>query len=306
MRLYSACHYTFHRCFKKFAHIKNQKQLFGCEKYLYLKCNMSTTPRPTHLEKTLNNKRQDVISQAMITRIADISPSVKEFELQVKDSIFFFKAGQWVDMFIPGVDVVGGFSMCSAPRLLQDSGILHLAVKASRHPPAHWLHTQSKTGDIVSIRAGGDFFYDPPHGQNENDLLLLAGGVGVNPLISILQQFVQQNQGAVQSHLDKSSLSRAVFMYSARNKEELIFKEKLTEINSLNPQVDIIMRCTRDHCDKDSVRYQQMDITKALSNLNVNRTKVYICGPATFIKAMESFCLHSNIPRSSIFYESWW
>lgn len=47
-----------------------------------------------------------------------------------------------VDLFIPGVDTVGGFSMCSSPGLLQREGVVELAVKYSRHPPAHWVHSQ--------------------------------------------------------------------------------------------------------------------------------------------------------------------
>ena len=47
-----------------------------------------------------------------------------------------------VDFFIPGVSVVGGFSICSSPGLLEREGILELAVKHSVHPPAHWIHTE--------------------------------------------------------------------------------------------------------------------------------------------------------------------
>ena len=46
-----------------------------------------------------------------------------------------------VDFFIPGVEKVGGFSMCSSPGLLQREGVIELAVKYAKHPPAHWVHT---------------------------------------------------------------------------------------------------------------------------------------------------------------------
>ena len=46
-----------------------------------------------------------------------------------------------VDFFIPGVEKVGGFSMCSCPGLLQREGVIELAVKKALHPPAHWIHT---------------------------------------------------------------------------------------------------------------------------------------------------------------------
>lgn len=46
-----------------------------------------------------------------------------------------------VDFFIPGVETVGGFSMCSSPGLLQREGVVELAVKYTKHPPAHWIHS---------------------------------------------------------------------------------------------------------------------------------------------------------------------
>lgn len=44
-------------------------------------------------------------------------------------------------MFIPGLETVGGFSMCSSPQDLATKGTLTLAIKYSTHPPAHWIHT---------------------------------------------------------------------------------------------------------------------------------------------------------------------
>ncbi len=51
-----------------------------------------------------------------------------------------------MDFFIPGVDTVGGFSICSSPGLLQREGVIELAVKHTRHPPAHWIHTKVSEG----------------------------------------------------------------------------------------------------------------------------------------------------------------
>ena len=47
-----------------------------------------------------------------------------------------------IDMMIPGLETVGGFSMCSSPLLLQTHQHMELAVKYSKHPPAYWIHTQ--------------------------------------------------------------------------------------------------------------------------------------------------------------------
>ena len=47
-----------------------------------------------------------------------------------------------VDFTIPGIDVVGGYSMCSSPQLLQKERLMELSVKYSSHPPAYWIHKQ--------------------------------------------------------------------------------------------------------------------------------------------------------------------
>ena len=58
----------------------------------------------------------------------------------------------WVDMFIPGVDKVGGFSIVSTPAELPQ---VRLAVKAAQWPPAMWVHESARVGDTVDVRAGG-------------------------------------------------------------------------------------------------------------------------------------------------------
>ena len=45
-----------------------------------------------------------------------------------------------VDFCIPGTQLVGGYSMCSAPDQLRADRTLELAVKRSTWPPAVWVH----------------------------------------------------------------------------------------------------------------------------------------------------------------------
>ena len=71
-----------------------------------------------------------------------------------------------VDFFIPGVEKVGGFSMCSSPGLLQREGVVELAVKYARHPPAHWVHTAvSEDGRILHC-----FYFHPRRFNNSGQL----------------------------------------------------------------------------------------------------------------------------------------
>jgi len=77
-------------------------------------------------------------------------------------------------------------------------------------------------GSQVQIRVGGDFFYDPVTSRG-HDLLLIAGGVGINPLLSILNHVADLCKGDNSLSADIRD-SRVMLLYSAQTAEELIFK----------------------------------------------------------------------------------
>jgi NAD(P)H-flavin reductase len=69
-----------------------------------------------------------VLSGGRIIDITDVSDSTKLFRIRVDSPDFEFKPGQWVDLFIPSIDTIGGFSLVSAPSELPE---LQLAIKYS-------------------------------------------------------------------------------------------------------------------------------------------------------------------------------
>ncbi|XP_064614221.1 oxidoreductase NAD-binding domain-containing protein 1-like [Liolophura sinensis] len=259
--------------------------------------------RPDHLERTANNTREDVISPATVTSITQLSATVKGLKLKVHDLRLRFKAGQWVDMTIPGVDVVGGFSMSSSPRQLCDKGMIDLAVKHSSHPPAAWVHEKCKTGDQVTVRTGGDFYYDPQPGDLPTHLLLLAGGVGINPLISILRHVTDLNQ----SDMEKPVQAR--LLYSARSEDELIYKDALISLEENHKNVKCQFFVTKELCTHPvlkSGRITKTEIEEAVRELGADQTTCYICGPFPMIKSLEGQLLTLDVPPERILYEKWW
>ncbi|KAM4026732.1 oxidoreductase NAD-binding domain-containing protein 1 isoform 1-T1 [Anomaloglossus baeobatrachus] len=184
---------------------------------------MTSQRKTDHLERTANTFRQEIISPAQICGITNESSTVKRVRLAVENSDFTFKAGQWVDFFIPGVPKVGGFSICSSPGLLEREGVLELAVKYNLHPPAHWIHTQCSLGSEVALRVGGEFFFDPQASDSPVDLVLIAGGVGINPLFSILLHVADLHK-ALETTGKGFEMGSVRLYYCAKNSSELLFK----------------------------------------------------------------------------------
>uniref|UniRef100_A0A8C9YFX5 Oxidoreductase NAD-binding domain containing 1 n=1 Tax=Sander lucioperca TaxID=283035 RepID=A0A8C9YFX5_SANLU len=213
--------------------------------------NMSSKSQMDHLERTANNYRQNALYPAQVCGIINESETVKRLRLAVHPD-FSFKAGQWVDFFIPNVEKVGGFSMCSSPGLLQREGIVELAVKYAKHPPAHWIHTMCTVGSRVAMRVGGDFFFHPTPSDPTVHLLLVAGGVGINPLYSILLHSTDLLR------LNRASGGRdynisAHLCYSAKNTQELLFKSSIIEACREFPdKISCDLHVTQQSIDVDS------------------------------------------------------
>ncbi|XP_054670655.1 oxidoreductase NAD-binding domain-containing protein 1 isoform X3 [Grus americana] len=227
-----------------------------------------------HLERTANNFRQEVISQAKVCGITNESETVKRLRLSIANKDFTFKAGQWVDFFIPGVSVVGGFSICSSPGLLKRERILELAVKYAVHPPAHWIHTKCTLDSEVALRVGD------LHGYQEGK------GNGYK-------------MGTVKLY------------YSAKNTSELLFKKNILGLMNAFPgkiacrfhvtqQSSQICKELQPHITEG--RISEKDLEKHASK----DTLWYICGPPPMIESISKLLSNIGVPRNCVFFEKWW
>src|SRR5690606_7871577 len=106
--------------------------------------------------------------------------------------------GQWLDTFVPGTPKAGGFTITSPPSAAAATGHRHaapyleLAVQESPdNAPAAWLWRPREAilGATLKVRVGGSFVF-PPVGVADvaslRRVVFVAGGVGVNPLMSML------------------------------------------------------------------------------------------------------------------------
>ncbi|XP_013788312.1 oxidoreductase NAD-binding domain-containing protein 1-like, partial [Limulus polyphemus] len=186
--------------------------------------SLVSSKRVEHLTLTAKQFRQMKIFKASVQKIENASPSVRKIFLRIEEPGFEYKAGQWVDFFIPGVEQVAGYSMTSAPCMVQEAGLMELAIRYSDFPPTRWIHRECEPGKEISVRVGGDFFYDPqPNDLDANsDILLVGGGVGINPVASIAQHYCYlKGKNSTSPDIQPGNLK--VF-YSARTEKELIYR----------------------------------------------------------------------------------
>lgn len=267
---------------------------------------MSSTTQMDHLQRTAANSRQQALFPAEVCGISMESDTVKRLRLSVPPD-FSFKAGQWVDMLVPGVETVGGFSMCSSPGLLQREGVIELAVKYSQHPPAYWVHTQCTVGSRVALRVGGDFFFDPAPSGPALELLLLAGGVGINPLYSILlhtADLLREGRGY--------SIGTAHIFFSAKNTHELLFKSSILDMvrefpDSLSCQFHVTQQSSEVEAPLQTVtNHGRITEQQLQTHVRPQTTLCYLCGPPPMIEGLSQTLRTLGLPKDRILFEKWW
>ncbi|MEW6132836.1 MAG: FAD-dependent oxidoreductase [Pseudomonadota bacterium] len=231
------------------------------------------------------------IYPARIARIWQATPTIKAFELEVDDPDYKYLPGQWVEVsaVIDGDIKTSGYSITTSPT---QKGVVGLAIKtSSTHPVTRWLHAAS-VGDTIDITRGqGPFVFLPDMGE---DIVLIGGGVGVTPLLSIFR-FVR----------DASPETHATLYYSVSEPDEILFCEELEQAarrhNNLSLEITVTQPCA-------AWRGQTGRINKLkLAALNAAPDALfYLCGPPGMVDDMENYLRDLGVPPSRIIFEKWW
>ena len=207
---------------------------------------------------------------ATIVAIRDESASAKTFTLDVLTE-WRYKAGQHCVIRLTdenGYMAARDYSLSSAPR----SGQIEITVgHAFMGEVSGWLFDRVKVGDTVEISRplGEDFSWSS---DQETPLLLIAGGIGIVPLMGILRE-----------HRLTNSTSSIALAYSFRSNDEVCFSSELMSTRE-NEQIELWV--TRDEARE---RQHSGRITaKSLSPLITQNQRIYVCGPTSFVDAMES------------------
>ncbi|XP_006170765.1 oxidoreductase NAD-binding domain-containing protein 1 [Tupaia chinensis] len=282
----------------------------GTVRHLALSSIMRSQRKTDHLQRTASAVRREIVSPAKVCGAADESPTVRSIRLLVADKHFSFKAGQWVDFFIPGVSVVGGFSICSSPRLLEQERMIELAVKYTNHPPALWVHNKCVLGSEVAVRVGGEFFFDPQPTDASRNLVLIAGGVGINPLLSILRHSADLHRARVDGGSGPETGTVKLF-YSARDTSELLFQKNILDLVNEFPEkiacsLHVTKQTTQISAELQPYITEGRVTEEEIGGHISGETLFYICGPPPMTDFFSKQLEDSHVPKEHICFEKWW
>jgi len=186
----------------------------------------------------------------------------------------------------------------------KEAGLPATEPEAVVHPGyiSNVLHDLRNEGDILSVsHPAGEFFLDPEVDQ-ESPVVLLSAGVGLTPMISILNTL-----------LEKGSTRPISFVHGARNTSVQAFGDYVRDVvkQHSNVTTSFFIGAPNKQQDMEGVHYQHigrvkldaLDRTKDLF-LDDAHTKYFICGPEGFMSAMEKQLLGFGVGQDRIKMEA--
>ncbi len=223
---------------------------------------------------------------ARITSIIDLTEKEKLFELRLIDETvrdaFAFEAGQFVEVSVFGAGEAP-ISISSAP---SKQGFIELCVRKTGDV-TRALHAR-QCGDIVGLRGpfGRGFPFEEMKGH---DILLVAGGLGIAPLKSLINHI----------HDERHDFGRVTILLGARNPGEILFRRQF-DMWKHREDFDLIMTVDTPDATWDG---EVGLVTKLFDRLEVDPAATYgaICGPPVMYRFVIEEMRKKNMDADHIY-----
>ncbi|PIV55620.1 heterodisulfide reductase subunit F [Candidatus Desantisbacteria bacterium CG_4_10_14_0_8_um_filter_48_22] len=205
-----------------------------------------------------------------IEKITDETPDVKTFKLAFLDESvrnnFTYKPGQFVELSVLG-EGEAPFCLASSPTR---RGFIECSIK-KMGKATQAIHDLLEEGDVVGIRGpyGNGFSVEEMKG---NDLLFIAGGIGLAPLRSLLNTTLD----------NRTDFGKITIVNGARTPKDLVYKY---EYETWQKAKNTSLHLTVD-CADESWSCMVGVVPKALKEIKpcCDNAVAIICGPPIMIK----------------------
>ncbi len=153
-----------------------------------------------------------------------------------------------------------------------------------------FLHNHLKEGDTLPITApAGEFYLNE---ESVNPVVFISGGVGLTPMMSMLNQIVEEG------------VERDVyFIHASQNGEVHAFKNDVAQFeHTVSAVQSKVIYSDPRPSDEEYDKQGHIDL-EWLKSVVPYDAEFYFCGPEGFMKAVHSALRNWGVPEGQIYYE---
>lgn len=251
----------------------------------------------------LFKKKQDKVPEV---KTGFINLKVKEVVRETEDavSIHFeqpetgniaYKSGQFFTVIVNvnGKEERRAYSLCSSP--FADDYPAVAVKRVEGGIVSNYLNESISAGDVVKLMQPNGNFVTEFNSANQRHIVLLGGGSGITPLISLAK-----------STLDQEPNSKVTLLYANRNVESIIFRDTVAEMAKGDRfNVVHVLETPSPEVESHQGYLTQEIIKEVLDGLEGEASEFFICGPGPMmdsaIQSLESLGIESSKVRKESF-----
>lgn len=228
--------------------------------------------------------------RARVSRIEDLTPTIKSITLTLAAGDLQFQAGQYLNLAIPGLAGRRAFSIASSPASRRD---LELQVrKVEGGAGTAYLHERLQVGDELAFTAPlGRFFIRK---SARESVLLLAGGSGLSSPKSMVLDLLESGD------------TRAItLIHGVRHRAELYDEGLLRTLAAAHPQFRYVPALSEGTPDDgwQGERGYVHEVAERLFEGRFAGMQAYLCGPPPMIDACLTTLMRGRLFEEHIFME---
>jgi ferredoxin-NADP reductase len=224
-----------------------------------------------------------------VVDLIDETPRVRSIVLDVPDWPGH-RAGQHVDVRLTaedGYQAQRSYSIASAP---EDQRLALTVEGLPDGEVSSYLVGELRAGDMLELRGpvGGYFVWDADTG---GPLLLVAGGSGIVPLMSMLR------------HRDATGADvGSKLLYSSRSLDDVIYRDELARLAAANHGPQIVHTLTRSQPSGWTGYARRVDGQMLAETAwpASSMPSAFVCGPTPFVESVAADLVLLGYPANSV------
>jgi toluene monooxygenase electron transfer component len=249
------------------------------------------------LEDRYKSRHRPQRGAAELRETLDVTHDIREFRFALKEPAPFLP-GQYALLYIPGVIGARAYSMCNVS---DDGAEWHFQIK--RVP-----NGSGTTRLFDDFRPGGGLLdVDGPYGMaylredSPRDVLCLAGGSGLSPMIAITRA------AAASPALAGRQIH---FVYGGRGARDICGEPMLRELPGFGQRIHYYPCVSRPESDPAAMWEGRCglihDVTREIFGGRLRDFEIYFAGPPAMAKAVLTMLHERNVPPEQLHFDQFY
>lgn len=218
------------------------------------------------------------------------TPTVQTFRLRAPDGgplHFIYTPGQFLNVAfgIGGARMMRSYSISSSPH---ERDFVELTIKREpRGAVSRHINDLLNVGDEINAGGpAGKFTFD---GTEADSIVLVSGGVGITPMVSIARYLTEQ-----------SWPGDIYFIYACRTEADYILQKPIAELEQRNPKLHVTITMSRPGPDWKGPRGRITKelLTEAVPELASRRA--HVCGPVPMMDAAKAMLTELGVTAENL------